>query len=64
MTATDQAASHGHDRRAAYREHLATCPRRHLGILADCVEGALLRAARNGEERPGRPGSATGAAAP
>ncbi|QCX76761.1 hypothetical protein C9F11_15475 [Streptomyces sp. YIM 121038] len=29
----------------AYREHLDTCPRRHVGILADCSEGVRLHAA-------------------
>ncbi|WP_030680189.1 hypothetical protein [Streptomyces sp. NRRL B-1347] len=38
------------DRYEAYREHLNNCPRRHLGLLADCPEGARLRHARTGEE--------------
>uniref|UniRef100_UPI00055AB0EE hypothetical protein n=1 Tax=Streptomyces sp. NRRL B-1347 TaxID=1476877 RepID=UPI00055AB0EE len=29
----------------AYRNHLATCPRRHFGILADCSEAARLHTA-------------------
>ncbi|MEI5098698.1 hypothetical protein RB200_08550 [Streptomyces sp. PmtG] len=33
---------------AAYRHHLATCPHRHVGILADCPAGARLRRAESG----------------
>lgn len=32
----------------AYRRHLDRCPDIHLGILANCPEGARLRAAREG----------------
>ncbi|QDQ13776.1 hypothetical protein [Streptomyces spectabilis] len=38
----------------AYREHLDRCPRLHLGILTDCVEGARLRVAWTQEDWPGR----------
>ncbi|MEI5100486.1 hypothetical protein RB200_20670 [Streptomyces sp. PmtG] len=51
---THEDTDDGHDfpdRYAAYREHLAKCPRRHLGLLTDCVEGAQLRAAWTRGER-------------
>ncbi|ARX85194.1 MULTISPECIES: hypothetical protein [Streptomyces] len=32
----------------AYRDHLDNCPGIHLGILADCPEGARLRDAWEG----------------
>ncbi|WP_030682739.1 hypothetical protein [Streptomyces sp. NRRL B-1347] len=38
---------------AAYREHLDTCPGIHVGLLANCVEGARLCAAWLEEDWPG-----------
>ncbi|EPH42927.1 hypothetical protein ABT390_31780 [Streptomyces aurantiacus] len=44
MNATDQVAR-SEELYRIYRAHLDTCPRRHIGILADCAEGArMLRA--------------------
>ncbi|MEV0505277.1 hypothetical protein AB0I84_47945 [Streptomyces spectabilis] len=39
-------------RYAAYRAHLDTCPRQHLGLLANCPEGARLRALWTGDDWP------------
>ncbi|MEI5102265.1 hypothetical protein RB200_31930 [Streptomyces sp. PmtG] len=50
MSARDEANGYDFpDLYAAYRAHLDTCPRRHLGLLTDCVEGIRLRAAWTGE---------------
>ncbi|MFH8990834.1 hypothetical protein [Streptomyces sp. NPDC017940] len=47
MSATEQAKSRADELEGIYRAHLARCPRRHVGILADCEKGfRLLRAAR------------------
>ncbi|EPH45350.1 hypothetical protein ABT390_35520 [Streptomyces aurantiacus] len=45
MTATDQDVTRAETLYGVYRAHLDTCPRRHIGILADCTEGARLLSA-------------------
>ncbi|WP_169749717.1 hypothetical protein [Streptomyces aureocirculatus] len=45
MTATSQAEARAAELETIYRAHLAACPRRHVGILADCQQGLRLRSA-------------------
>ncbi|QCX82953.1 hypothetical protein C9F11_47030 (plasmid) [Streptomyces sp. YIM 121038] len=52
MTTPPDAEGEGSPLDAAYRAHLADCSCRHLGILADCPEGARLRALSRGEDPP------------
>ncbi|KUF17244.1 hypothetical protein [Streptomyces silvensis] len=48
MNTTDQDESRAAELYRIYRAHLETCPRRHVGILADCAAGTGLgRAVRN-----------------
>ncbi|WP_198550485.1 hypothetical protein [Streptomyces silvensis] len=47
MSTTHQDESRAAELEQIYRTHLAVCPRRHFGILADCEKGfRLLRAVR------------------
>ncbi|MFD9905650.1 hypothetical protein [Streptomyces sp. NPDC059063] len=59
MTTADPDDYEFPDLYGAYREHLATCPLIHTGLLTNCVEGARLAAARLAEDWPGHGAAGT-----
>ncbi|MVO86557.1 hypothetical protein GPA10_17755 [Streptomyces sp. p1417] len=45
MTGADPTAARADELARIYRAHLVACPRRHVGLLADCVTGVRLKRA-------------------